>query len=118
MSSASDYNRFLIAVWSGEVPYANEIKRLMGLANPGRSGEIMSCTNVCHKSGTTARMCGDMAILESTGKYGLHAYTFIGIIDRDDSVDDYLRWRRIKIDVIRKASTMVYDAMKSMYKYS
>jgi hypothetical protein len=59
-----------------------------------------------------------MAILENKCKEGTHAYTFIGVVDRDDSVPNYLRWRRIKIDVIRNASTMIYDAMKGMYGYS
>jgi len=116
-ASANDYNRFLNAVWNGELPFSDEIKRLMGLSNPGRSGQILPDTEVAHKSGTTARMCGDMAILESKCKKGDHAYAFIAIIERDDSVSDYLRWRRIKINVIRKASSMVYDAMKETYKY-
>jgi len=116
-ASASDYNRFLNAIWNSELPYSDEIKRLMGLSNPGRSGQILPDTEVAHKSGTTARMCGDMAILESKCKEGVHAYTFIAIIDRDNSVDYYLRWRRIKVNVIRKASSMVYDAMRETYKY-
>lgn len=118
MASASDYNRFLISMWKGEIPYADEIREFMSLARPGRSGEILPDTEVSHKSGTTARMCGDMAILQSECKTGCHAYTFVGIIDRDDSVPNYLRWRRIKIDVIREASSMIYDAMKKAYGYS
>lgn len=116
-ASASDYNRFLIALWERTVPYADEIKYFMGLSSPDRSGDILPITTVYHKSGTTARMCGDMAILETKTEDGLCAYTFIGIIERDDSVKSYMRWKRIKVDVIRDVSTMVYNAMKQKYKF-
>jgi len=116
-ASASDYNRFLIALWNGTIPYADEIKYFMGLASPDRSGDILPITNVFHKSGTTARMCGDMAILETKTENGLCAYTFIGIIERDESVQAYMRWKRIRVGVIRDASTMVYNAMKEKYGF-
>ncbi|MGB9598041.1 MAG: serine hydrolase, partial [Candidatus Poribacteria bacterium] len=116
-ASASDYNRFLIALWEGTIPYADEIRYFMGLASPDRSGDILPITTVYHKSGTTARMCGDMAILETKTENGLCAYTFIGIIERDDSVQAYMRWKRIRVGVIRQASTMVYNAMKEKYNF-
>ncbi len=89
----------------------------MGLSSPDRSGNILPTTTVYHKSGTTARMCGDMAILETKTETGLCAYTFIGIIERDESAQEYTRWKRVKVDVIRNASTIVYNAMREKYDF-
>lgn len=116
-ASASDYNRFLIALWEGTIPYSDEIKYFMGLSSPDRSGDILPITTVYHKSGTTARMCGDMAILETKTENGLCAYTFIGIIERDDSVQAYMRWKRVRVGIIKDVSTMVYNAMKEKYNF-
>ncbi len=116
-ASASDYNRFLIALWDQTIPYADKIKYFMGLSSPDRSGNILPTTTVYHKSGTTARMCGDMAILETKTETGLCAYTFIGIIERDESAQEYTRWKRVKVDVIRNASTIVYNAMREKYDF-
>ena len=117
MASASDYNRFLRSMWNRTIPYAEEIKRLMGLPNRDRSGDVLSETQIYHKSGSTAQMCGDMAILETTCGEGVSAYTFIGIIDRYDSVPDYMRWKRARVRIIREASTMIYEAIRKDYRF-
>jgi beta-lactamase class A len=117
MSSASDYNRFLRSMWNKTIPHADDIKELMGLPNRDRSGDLLSETQIYHKSGSTARMCGDIAILETACQEGVCAYTFIGIIDRYDSVPDYMRWKRIRVGIIREASTLVYDAIKKDYRF-
>jgi beta-lactamase class A len=117
MASASDYNRFLRSMWNRTIPYADEIKMLMGLPNRDRSGDVLTETQIFHKSGSTAQMCGDMAILETECGDGVCAYTFIGIIDRFQSVPDYMRWKRVKVGVIREASTMVYETIKKDYHF-
>ncbi|MEK7396771.1 MAG: serine hydrolase [Candidatus Poribacteria bacterium] len=117
-ASAGDYNRFLIALWNKTIPYADDIKTIMGLPNRDRSGDVLPETDIFHKSGSTARMCGDIAILETKCDDGtLSAYTFIGIIERDDSAQAYMRWKRIRVGVIKDASTIIYDAMKKKYGF-
>ncbi|HNT96936.1 MAG TPA: serine hydrolase, partial [Elusimicrobiales bacterium] len=66
-ASAHDYSRFLYAVWKDEVKGSAEIKRLMGLSKPNRLytsvPEVPEDTEVIDKTGTTARLCGDMGIM-------------------------------------------------------
>ena len=86
-ASALDYHRFLYALWYNQLPFSNELKRLMNLPNRDRvytgADEVARQTWVFDKTGTTARLCGDMGILVAQGRNGgRYPYTFIGIIEK------------------------------------
>ncbi len=114
-ASASDYNRFLCALWHNTLPYSQEIKRLMALPKGGPLGDYPYGATVMNKTGNTARLCGDMAILEVKGKKGTFAYTLITIIEKKQSADYYAKWKSIKKSVIKEGANIVHDFMKETY---
>ena len=116
----SDYIRFLQALWSKKLPYGKEIRRLMSL--PGRDRiyngtPIPRGTLVYNKTGSTARLCGDMGILVAKDRKGnRYPYAVVGIIERDTRASNYGNWMLTRGNVIRKVSTLVYEELKKQYK--
>ena len=119
-ASARDYSRFLYALWHDELPNSRELKRLMGLDNSDRISDgvdiVPPVTKVYDKTGTTARLCGEMGIVEAVGRDGdTYPYTFIGIIEKRHRAKNYGQWARSRSNVIRSVSAMVYANMKQRY---
>ncbi len=116
----SDYIRFLQALWSDRLPNGKEIRRLMSL--PGRDRlyngtPIPRGTLVYNKTGSTARLCGDMGILVLRDRQGKrYPYALVGVIERDTRASDYGNWMLTRGNVIRQVSTLVYEEMKKQYK--
>lgn len=118
--SASDYARFLYAMWNGRLPYSKELLRLMGL--PGRdrlysnAKRVPSGTRVYNKTGSTAMCCGDMGILVARSPNGRsYPYILIGIIENTNRNLSYGPWIRSRGNIIREVSNKVYLSMKSRY---
>ncbi|MGW8311214.1 MAG: serine hydrolase [Thiogranum sp.] len=112
-ASVHDYSRFLYAIWKDEIEGAREIKRLMALPGTDRihTGvkEVPKGTRVYNKTGSTARVCGDMGILSVRGRDGKrYPYTLIGIIEKPESASNYTTWIRSRGDIIRNVSSIVY----------
>jgi beta-lactamase class A len=115
-ASIHDYSRFLYAIWKDEIAGAAEIKRLMALPGSDRiyTGvpEVPKGTRVYNKTGSTARLCGDMGILSVQGRDGKrYPYTLIGVIEKEQSAVDYTTWIRSRSEVIRKVSSIVYKGI-------
>ena len=116
----SDYIRFLQALWSNKLPYGKEIRRLMSL--PGRDRlyngtPIPRGTLVYNKTGSTARLCGDMGILVAKDRKGnRYPYALVGIIERDTRASNYGNWMLTRGNVIRQVSTLVYKELKKQYQ--
>lgn len=115
-SSAHDYSRFLFALWKGVIPGAREIRRLMALPSNNRVytkvPAIPKGTRVYNKTGSTARLCGDISILAPRDKKGrLYPYTFIGVIEKSRRARNYSRWITTRANVIRKVSGIVYQGV-------
>ena len=115
-ASVHDYSRFLYALWKEEIAGAQEIKRLMAL--PGRDRiytgvrGVPKGTKVYNKTGSTARVCGDMGILNVKGADGRrYPYTLIGIIEKEQNATDYTSWIRSRGDIIRNVSSIVYQSI-------
>jgi beta-lactamase class A len=116
-ASIHDYSRFLYAIWKEEIVGAREIKRLMALPGSDRiyTGvpEVPKGTKVYNKTGSTARLCGDMGILSVRGRDGKrYPYTLIGVIQKEQSAADYTTWIRSRSEVIRRVSSIVYKGIK------
>jgi hypothetical protein len=63
---------------------------------------------VYNKTGSTARVCGDMGILNVKGADGRwYPYTLVGIIEKGRSAPDYTSWIRSRGDIIRNVSSIV-----------
>ena len=108
-ASLHDYSRFLYALWKGNLPGSQEVRRLMALPGPDRiyTGveEIPYGTQVYNKTGSTARLCGDMGILSVAGKNGgRYPYTLIGVIEKPNGAGSYTTWIRSCSEVIREVS--------------
>lgn len=119
-ASALDYHRFLYALWYDQLPYSNELKRLMHLPNRDRiyteAAGVARQTRVFDKTGTTAQLCGDMGILVARGRDGhSYPYTFIGIIEKARSAGDYAAWKDARGDVIREMSGMTYRHLRQIH---
>jgi len=115
-ASIHDYSRFLYAVWKNEITGSREIKRLMSMPGSDRiytgAREIPKGTRVYNKTGSTARVCGDMGILSVKGPNGKrYPYTVIGIIEKQQRSENYTAWIRSRSDVIRNVSNIVYQGI-------
>jgi beta-lactamase class A len=115
-ASIHDYSRFLYAVWKEEIAGAREIKRLMALPGSDRiytgAREVPKGTRVYNKTGSTARLCGDMGILSVQGRDGKrYPYTLIGVIEKAQSAENYTTWIRSRSDIIRNVSNIVYKGI-------
>ncbi len=120
MASVHDYSRFLYAIWNKEIAGAREIKRLMALPGTDRlyTGvpEVPKGTQVYNKTGSTARVCGDMGILSVKGSDGKrYPYILIGIIEKQRSAANYTTWIRSRSKIIRKISAIVYKGVIAQY---
>ena len=120
-ASARDYSRFLYAMWQGNLPYSEELKRLMSLRKRNRIiSDVMGIpddTLAYDKTGSTARLCGDMGIIEAKGKDSkTYPYTVIAVIEKANRTEAYRRWIKARGDVIREISSIVYKHMKTTYK--
>ena len=107
----SDYARFLTALWDMKLPYSQELRRVMALPRHNRIYQgttIPKGTLVYNKTGSTARLCGDMGILVPPPNSGAPAYAMVGVIERGSSADDYSSWIRRRGNVIRQVSSLVY----------
>ncbi|MET0090731.1 MAG: serine hydrolase [Candidatus Thiodiazotropha sp.] len=115
-ASVHDYSRFLYALWNQEIAGADEIKRLMALPGSDRlyTGvpEVPKDTKVYNKTGSTARLCGDMGILSVKGSDGKrYPYILIGVIEKQNSAKNYTTWIRSRSKVIRDVSAIVYKGV-------
>lgn len=118
-ASAKDYGRFLVALWRNQLPHSKELRRLMAL--PGRDRlywgtPIPQGTLIYNKTGTTAKLCGDMGILAPRAENGRrYPYVVVGIIEKQRKTRNYGRWAMSRGNVIRQVSSMIYQAMKTTY---
>lgn len=120
-ASAHDYSRFLYAIWHEQLPFARDIKHYMSLPNGDRikrgTDIIPQFTRIYDKTGSTAHLCGNMGIVEASGRDGRrYPYIFVGIIEKRRRAGHYGRWIRDRGDVIREVSDMVYDFMKHRHR--
>ena len=121
LASAEDYNRFLIALWNDQLPYSGELRSIMALPKRDRIVHgveaIPDSVRVYEKTGSTARLCGDMGIIEAPGRNGRrYPYTFIGIIERPTSAKNYGAWITKRANAIRTVSGLVYQELKERYR--
>jgi beta-lactamase class A len=119
-ASAHDYSRFLYALWSGSLPYSRELRRLMALPNRDRLYDgvpnIPIGTLVYHKTGTTARLCGDFGILVPKDRDGKrYPYTVVAIVEKASRTRSLSRWINSRGNLIRKVSGMVYEVLKAKH---
>jgi beta-lactamase class A len=115
-ASVHDYSRFLYAVWKKQIAGAREIKRLMALPGSDRlyTGvpDVPRGTRVYNKTGSTARVCGDMGILSVKGANGKrYPYILIGIIEKQSSAQNYTTWIRSRSEIIRNVSAIIYKGV-------
>lgn len=119
-ASALDYARFMQALWARRFPNAAELLRVMNIPNRDRLYEgadgVARTTEVYDKTGTTARLCGDMGILVARGRNGgEYPYAFAGIIQRSVQAPDYGHFMRTRGDCIRAVSSLVYQELKTIH---
>jgi len=119
-ASAGDYNRFLTALWDSELPYAAELRDILALPNRDRIASgvdaIPDTVRVYDKTGSTAKLCGDMGIVEAIDFRGLsRPYTFVGIIERSTAAKSYGTWIKRRANAIRSVSGLVYRQMQARY---
>ena len=117
-ASARDYSRFLYAIWNDQLPYSQEIKRLMNLPNRDRiyTSRLPSHTEIYDKTGTTAKLCGNMGIVVAKDKNGRdYPYTFIGIIERTQRSRGFIQWKTSRSQIIQHVSNMVYDDLRKIH---
>ncbi|MFP4279605.1 MAG: serine hydrolase [Halochromatium sp.] len=121
LASAHDYSRYLWALWHDRMPYAHEVRRIMGLPNHNRItrgvNNIPSTVRVYHKSGSTAMLCGEMGIIEAHDRLGRpRPYTFIGIIQKSQRTNYYTTWITNRSNTLRAVSGLVYDYMRDQHQ--
>jgi beta-lactamase class A len=117
LASAGDYTRFLSALWNRQIPYSDEILRLMSLPNGDRVKKktrlVPKKTPLYHKTGSTNMLCGDAAILAPKGADGTeHPYIIVGIIQKGSHATPYRSWIRARGNIIREMSDIVYSDIR------
>jgi beta-lactamase class A len=120
LASAHDYSRFLYALWNNRLPYADELRTLMALPNRDRISDgvraVPANVRIYDKTGSTARLCGNMGIVEAPGRRGgTYPYTFIGIIEKPSRAKNYGSWITRRSNAIRAVSNLVYLDMKERH---
>lgn len=120
LASAHDYSRFLYALWNDRLPYAKEMRSLMALPNRDRISDGVSAVpasaKVYDKTGSTARLCGNMGIIDAPGRRGgTYPYTFVGIIEKPSRAKNYGSWIKRRSNAIRAVSNLVYLDMKKRH---
>lgn len=115
-ASIHDYSRFLYALWNNEIAGAREIRRLMSLPGSSRitagAPDIPKGTKIFNKTGSTARLCGDMGILIVKGPDGRrYPYTVVGVIEKRRSARNYTSWIRSRGEIIGNVSNIVYKGI-------
>jgi beta-lactamase class A len=121
-ASVHDYSRFLYALWKKTIPGASEIRRLMALPGSDRIvtgvDDIPQGTKVYNKTGSTARLCGDMGILTVKGPNGrIYPYTIVGLIEKRRRAGDYTSWIRSRANIIRDVSGIVYKGIERHHAF-
>ena len=115
-ASAHDYSRFLYALWKKRLPYSEELINYMGLPNQDRITTSPALIKPYDKTGSTARLCGNMGILVAPGRDGnRYPYTVIGIIEKSRRAKPYRRWIADRGDVIHDVSTLIYQYMQQRH---
>jgi beta-lactamase class A len=120
-ASARDYSRFLYALWNDRMPYSRELLDLMALPNHDRITQgvsnIPSNVRVYDKTGSTARLCGNMGIIECRDRRGRPCpYTFIGVIEKGSRSSAYGTWITNRSNAIRQVSNLVYNYMRDQHR--
>lgn len=121
LGSATDYARFLHALWYKQLPYSEEILRTMAMPGIDRLytdvKSVPEGTRVYNKTGSTAMCCGDMGILVARGRDGrTYPYLVVGIIESGKrNTSSYSTWISRRADVIREVSNLVYLDMKQRH---
>ena len=115
-ASAGDYGRFLLALWRGELPGSDEIRRLMSLPKRDRlrtgAREVPLDTGDVSKTGSTRHLCGDMGVLLARTADGReYPYALVGLIEKRAPARNYIRWLHARGDVIREISGLVYNGI-------
>jgi len=121
LASAYDYSRFLYALWHNHMPFTGELREIMALPNQDRIchgvSSIPDDVRIYDKTGSTARLCGNMGIVEAPGRWGgYYPYIFVGIIERPSRAKHYGSWITQRSDAIRAVSELVYQDMKQRYQ--
>jgi len=122
-ASARDYSRFLYAIWKDRIAGAREIRRLMSLPGPDRiytgAEDVPAGTRVLNKTGSTARLCADMGILNVKGPDGRrYPYTLIGIIEKQNKARNYTSCIRSRSEVIRDVSNIIYRGIAERHDFA
>jgi len=119
LASAEDYGRYLRALWRSELPRSEEQQRLLNL--PGRdrlydgAPSIPVGTHVYNKTGSTARLCGDMGILVVGPRGRRIPYIVVGVIEKGRRTSAYSSWIATRANVIRAVSERAYLYVKGIY---
>ncbi|TBR18347.1 serine hydrolase [bacterium] len=122
-ASARDYSRYLLAMWRGELPYSEELKRLMALPKRDRlytgARDVPGDTGVLSKTGSTRHLCGDMGVMLARTEDGReYPYAVVGLIEKKAPARHYLSWLHSRGDVIREISGLVYKGIGERHGFS
>jgi beta-lactamase class A len=94
----------------------------MGLPGSNRilngAKDIPEGTAVFNKTGSTARLCGDMGILVVEGPDGKsYPYTIVGVIEKRHKARNYTSWIRSRGKIIRDVSNIVYNGVAKFHDF-
>lgn len=125
LSSAKDYFRFLDALLHDQLPDSAVLKQFMSQTVYNRLvSQVFGAPKelkLYNKTGTTARVCGDIALLEGRDRFGnKYFYTTVAVIEKSSRVKGGLveekKWVKKCEDNIRHLSAITLDFMKQRYK--
>lgn len=112
-ASASDYLRFMHALWYNQLPGSDFMKELMVIKNHDRisvrTKHLPQSARIYDKTGSTSMCCGNFGMIDCRASVGhTHPYTLSVIIEKNRRTTHYVRWITDRSNVIRDLSDQVY----------
>lgn len=112
-AAASDYDRFLIALWHNRLPGADILKKMMRIPNHDRIRSatrfVPKSATVYDKTGSTSMLCGDTGIIVCRDRFGNQVpYTITGIIEKSRRASNYGNWISARSNAMRDVSDQIY----------
>lgn len=114
--SGEVYDNFMNDLDSGTLPGNALLRRFMHANESRFFSHIPPKTIIYRKSGTTARLYGEFALINRQDYQGReHAYKIVGIIEKERRTNDFFAWKERKNRVLEGIAAYIHTEMEEEY---
>lgn len=120
-SSVNDYLNFLNRLWDGRLSNSEQLLYHMQHTRFHRltTEEMLPYVKSYNKTGSTAKLCGDMAIISYEDSAGLSFdYAVAVVIERPKGDSKtYSKWLRSRSEMMQEISNKIFEDMQYYHEY-